>query len=509
MSILQTELATQENIVTFVPADGDRPPGMPATSDSGRFPLEIFPTAVADYIQQIAQATHTAMDYAAFGLLTIVASLIGATYDIQIVPKWTEPAILYTVLVGAPGIGKSPVLKHLMQPLYDREADYDRDYRADREEWETKKTAWEALKPTERKYEPKPSAPTRQQSYLSDFTIETIRKTLPANPRGVLVFRDELQGWMKSMGQYKAGGSADRQSYLELWTGTALKVNRVGGGREGENQDVTFIRHPRLSILGGIQPKVLQKVVQGPDANDDGFWDRFLIIHPDLPENPVQDAGAEPANSAAWASIVGRLMTLTAAVDPETNTHEPHTVKLGALAEYWQLLTDQFGIEHTRHLSEDKQSRYAKMPALLARLTLILHLVEWAVDGSGKAPDASVSALTLDNAYHVLQRIAELDGKWAQGTGYGKGDAPALGIKRWMTAHRLTTVSVRQVQRSELPGLRAASDIQDAFQRMVDLGWGAIVHKTRQRIEFQALPPAQAKPVALPSLEEIQRDLPF
>lgn len=61
-------------------------------------------------------------------------------------PGWTEPAVLCTVLVRAPGIGKSPVLKHLMQPLYDREADYDRDYQADRDEWETKKTAWEAPK---------------------------------------------------------------------------------------------------------------------------------------------------------------------------------------------------------------------------------------------------------------------------------------------------------------------------------------------------------------------------
>ena len=119
---------------------------MPAATDPEVFPLEIFPPAIADYIQKIARATHTSSDHAAFGLLTIAAGLIGATFDLQVMPGWTEPAVLCTVLVRAPGIGKSPVLKHLMQPLYDREADYDRDYQADRDEWETKKTAWKAPK---------------------------------------------------------------------------------------------------------------------------------------------------------------------------------------------------------------------------------------------------------------------------------------------------------------------------------------------------------------------------
>lgn len=52
-----------------------------------------------------------------------------------------------------------------------------------------------------------------------------------------MAFRDEIQGWMKSMGQYKTGSSAERQAYLELWSGTALKVNLPQRLAQAENPD--------------------------------------------------------------------------------------------------------------------------------------------------------------------------------------------------------------------------------------------------------------------------------
>jgi hypothetical protein len=62
-----------------------------------------------------------------------------------------------------------------------------------------------------------PKAPTLARVVCSDTTIEKLCEILEDNPRGTLVARDELAGWLGSFSRYKgkAGGS-DLPAWLEM-----------------------------------------------------------------------------------------------------------------------------------------------------------------------------------------------------------------------------------------------------------------------------------------------------
>jgi hypothetical protein len=86
-----------------------------------------------------------------------------------------------------------------------------------------------------------------------DATVEKISKILLENPRGILVHRDELSGWLRNLD--KQGREGDRSFYLESWNGTgSFDVDRIGRGS-------LHIPALCLSILGSIQPGPLSSYV--------------------------------------------------------------------------------------------------------------------------------------------------------------------------------------------------------------------------------------------------------
>lgn len=69
---------------------------------------------------------------------------------------------------------------------------------------------------------------------------------LNRNPRGLLLFRDELVGWLRTLD--KEGHESDRAFYLEAWNGQgSFTYDRIGRG-------TLHIENVTLSVLGGIQP---------------------------------------------------------------------------------------------------------------------------------------------------------------------------------------------------------------------------------------------------------------
>ncbi|MGC8625428.1 MAG: DUF3987 domain-containing protein [Phycisphaerae bacterium] len=47
----------------------------------------------------------------------------------------------------------------------------------------------------------------------SDSTVEALASVLAENPRGVLLERDELQGWFASFDRYAKGSGGDLAAY--------------------------------------------------------------------------------------------------------------------------------------------------------------------------------------------------------------------------------------------------------------------------------------------------------
>lgn len=129
-----------------------------------------------------------------------------------------------------------------------------------------------------------PEAPREKRYMTNDATIEKTAEILEHNPDGILYYRDELMGWLRSLD--KAGREADRAFYLEAWNGNgSFSVDRIGRGS-------LHVPAVCVSILGGIQPGPLMTYVG--DALEeaekaDGLLQRFqVLVCPDLrPYDPV------------------------------------------------------------------------------------------------------------------------------------------------------------------------------------------------------------------------------
>jgi hypothetical protein len=100
---------------------------------------------------------------------------------------------------------------------------------------------------------------------------------LKDNPRGILMVRDELAGWLRTLD--KPGREGDREFYLESWNGTgSFTFDRIGRGE-------IYIPSVCVSVCGGIQPAKLQRYISDAITESegaDGLLQRHQVtVYPD------------------------------------------------------------------------------------------------------------------------------------------------------------------------------------------------------------------------------------
>jgi Protein of unknown function (DUF3987) len=248
------------------------------------------------FVGDIADQMQCPPDFVAAATLTALGSVIGTRLSIR--PKrqdeWLVTPNTWCMIVGRPGVMKSPAVSAAINPLMKLEAaarmDFDKDAhsRAARADiYKARKKAYEdqlkkvfyanpnasilAEAPVE------PSATYPRRFVVNDTTYEALGEIAARNRQGVLVHRDELMSLLISLDREE--NIAARSFYLTGWDG---------------NQSYTFDRITRnqthidplcLSVLGTTQPgrlsSYVSKIQKGGSA-DDGLLQRFgLIIFPD------------------------------------------------------------------------------------------------------------------------------------------------------------------------------------------------------------------------------------
>ncbi len=96
---------------------------------------------------------------------------------------------------------------------------------------------------------------------VNDATVEALGEKLNENPNGVLLLRDELYGWLAKMQQEEY--ASDRAFYLECFNGNGrYTYDRIGRG-------TVAVDHCILSIIGGIQPARIARLVRGTTKGTD------------------------------------------------------------------------------------------------------------------------------------------------------------------------------------------------------------------------------------------------
>jgi hypothetical protein len=360
-------------------------------------------------VSDAAEAIGCDTSFIALPLLSALASAIGNTHRIALKRGWTEPAILWTAIVGESGSMKTPAFKLARRSISKAQERAFREHEAALAQWriehlklEAELTGWkrQAAKGKGDEGEPpEPLPPPFAQRFLvSDTTTEALAPILRDDPRGVLLARDELAGWLGSFDRYAKAGKAgsDSAHWLSMHNGEAMTIDRKTG-----IPPTIHVPSASVSITGGIQPGILARAL-GQEHCESGMAARLLFAMPPRKAKRWSEADLDANSEAAVAAIFDRLFALTMEVDPESaDPMNPDLrSRLVRLAEDGKREWVRFYNEHATEqakLTGELSAAWSKLEGYAARLALVIHMVRWAADDPSlhdpqRIDEASVAA---------------------------------------------------------------------------------------------------------------------
>jgi hypothetical protein len=336
------------------------------------FPTDALPQAARRFVEEGAEAIGCAPDLLALPVLAVLSAGIGASRVVEIKRSWREGATLFLAVVASPGEKKTPAANAARRPVLKRQAEKRQEFKAKKEEHERETREWKAhcrdARSAGETEPPPPPEPTMERTYADDTTVESLVGILEDNPRGVLIYKDELTGWVRGHDQYKAGGKgADRQHWLSVWSNQAIVVDRKS--RQG---DPTYVERPWVSLVGGIQPAMLPEL---GGSMEDGLLDRFLFCYPKHSQTDLSDVEIGADTEAEYAALYAKLSSLRMAED-EFGQEAPNVVPMSWEARrLFKEIHDEMGREALAPgFPLRLQGVWAKMRGYLARISLILAL---------------------------------------------------------------------------------------------------------------------------------------
>lgn len=344
-------------------------------------PVGCLPDVIEGYAQTEAGRIGVPLIFAAAAAVTAAGGAIGNALQIQPRrhdPTYTEPAALWTVLVGPPGCAKSPTISSAMKPL--REVD---------------RRLMDASEREHRDYEARKAAagkekavllgppPPRRRAIIDDVTPEQQIRMHQQNPRGLMRHVDEYVSFL-NFGAYKRSGDGDRGRALQFFDGGSIVLDRVSETRP-IRADTAL-----MGLLSSTQPDRIGPVFQ--NLGVDGLGQRTLFVLWDGVERRFVDRAPDLKALDEYATAIRAL----AGIDKMSGG----TVRLSVAAHVIMDRVDAL-IRRQAHLpgaSAAWEGHISKWGKLLPRITLIFHALDsWSFVG-GVPVDAEVTADTMRKA---------------------------------------------------------------------------------------------------------------
>lgn len=241
------------------------------------FPIDVFPSLFKDLLLDLNCSLNFPIDYTGTALLTAISTALGTTVKARVKHNWFEYASLYTCVIGNAGANKTHPINTIFKPIKDIDKVKHDIFKETFAEWEQ----FNKLSKKGKEGLTEPIEPKLKKSVLTNFTPEVLNKRLEENERGCTVLSDELATFFDGMNNYSKGDQIG--VYLSFWNNQPTTIDRIG------NPIPLFIENPYLSIIGGLQPRVLGKSFPIEKLNN-GFFQRFLFAYPDsVFKEPIND----------------------------------------------------------------------------------------------------------------------------------------------------------------------------------------------------------------------------
>jgi len=384
-------------------------------------PLERIPEPWRDWIADTHRSTGAPADYVLQSVLAGVAALCGAAVSVRVTPAWSEPLVLWQAAVGEASTGKSAALAAMRRLLDTIEQ--------------------------ERRADDVPDA-VPSQVVASDADPLALADIVAGNPRGVLLWRDGVDGWIGA-----AEEGDHRAARLAAWEAGAVAL------RTPRQPSRTLARFP-VSILETVRPDRLKEQLQ---ADEDGLAARFLFVWPG-PQPYRALTVVEPVREQAILQRLRGVSRLArSADDPCVLTVDARGIAAldGVLA----------GLHAERAKAEGLEAAWlGKSRSQIVRLAGLLELLA-SIDGKVLRPGAIgreqiEAAAALWRDYFWPHAKAVFDS--AELSDYAKR---VRRVARWLLDKRPGSVSREEVRRRGLSMSATADEAELVLQRLHYLGY--------------------------------------
>ena len=272
---------------------------------------ELIPEPFRGWLADVSYRMQTPGDFSAVTAIVIVSSLIGAGCAIRPKKKdnWAVIPNLWCACIGRPSVVlKSPSMKEPMHLLEKLQAEYGEKFEQERVGNDFDEMANKAFiddiksrlattakgKGKDGIVQPDdlgklkadyletmnaaiPKA-TRRLFKTNESSVQKMTELQNQNPRGILVFRDELTASLSRWDREE--NIEERTQMLEGWNGDHSHTDaKIGRG-------VTEAKSVCVSVAGGIQPdRLIRYLYQAGHGLNDGLMQRLqLAVWPDEPK---------------------------------------------------------------------------------------------------------------------------------------------------------------------------------------------------------------------------------
>ncbi|MEX2175365.1 MAG: DUF3987 domain-containing protein [Pirellulaceae bacterium] len=435
------------------------------------FPINALPEPLRGFVAAGAKAIGCDSSYLALPLLTALAAAIGSTRRVQLKRGWAAPAILWVAIVGESGTAKTPAFKLVMRPVRERQrkalerhADAMRNYEADLAHYDKAFAEWKRDKKATNDPPEKPEAPHADRCIVSDTTVEALAPLLLANPRGLLLARDELAGWIGSFDRYSGGkGGADAAHWLSMHNGESIIVDRKTGIPR-----TIYVPQAAVCVCGGIQPAILHRAL-GSEHRESGLAARLLLTCPPRMAKRWTEADIDPAAEAEIARLVDRLYELQST---ESDEGELRPVAVGLTAEAktaWKAYYNTHAQEQA-DLAGELSAAWSKLEEYAARLALVVHFARWAADDPTLASADVVDAASMAAGIRLANWFKGEARRVYSLLGESNEDRDRRRLVEWIE-RKGGSATPRDVQMG-CRWLREAGAAETTLEQLAKAGWG-------------------------------------
>jgi len=396
----------------------------PLRPEAPSLPPDLLPGTLRPWLVDVTSRMQVALELAAIPAIVGLAAVVGRRVGIH--PKaednWLVVPNLWGGIIARPGMLKSPTLAEALQPIrrlakearvhheqvvVERSADLDclklkeagiknrlrQTYEGKGKQGATETELQQSLLEVQQQVREQELSLIEPRYVVNDTTIEKLGELLKHHPRGLLLERDELAGWLRSLEREDRKG--DREFFLEAWNGlNPYTWDRIGRGT---------IHLPALclSIVGGIQPAKLSRYVsealeEGYAA--DGLLQRFQLLVWPQGRHLWQLVDQQP-DQEALSGVCGVFSAL-AGIEAQGEDGDG-MVRVRFAEEAQELFYEWLGELEGRLRSPELQktpafeSHLAKYRSLMPTLALLFHLVETIGSSSDSIEPVSLDAAKL------------------------------------------------------------------------------------------------------------------